>query len=425
MLTGSATLLFSDSIESTTSLITQIPIPETISESPEHAVNPEPTVQEKASDLALAQPDLINIEHSIKSGESLSVIFSKFNFSKKDLHNIVYQNKSGKLFSTIKPGKQIIFKVDSEGQLQQVKYQKNTRDTLIAERNDDHFNVVIVSKPIHRETAHAQMTIHSSLFLDGKKAGLSDKLMMELANIFAWDIDFAMDLRQGDHFTVVYEKLFVDSEEFGTGDIISAEFVNQGKAFTAVRFNDSKGNSNYYTPEGKSLRKAFLRSPVDFARVSSHFNLRRRHPVLNKIRAHKGVDYAASTGTPIKATGEGKITFRGSQRGYGRVVVVQHGQKYSTKYAHMSRFRKGQKKGHFVKQGDIIGYVGKSGLATGPHLHYEFLVNGVHRNPLKIKLPTDNPIDNKSLEMFKQQTQPLLAQLSKVKAQNLLAKNQQ
>lgn len=367
----------------------------------------------------------ITIAHEIKQGESLSTIFSNFDLSKSDLHSIIHASDIGKQFATITPGKKLIVSINTEGQLQQLVYKKNSIDTLKANRNADGFDVEIISKQVERKSTSAQATIYSSLFLDGKEAGLSDKAIMQLADIFAWDIDFALNLRKGDQFTVVYEKIFVDGKEIDTGNILSAEFINRGHTYTAVKFEDKKGNVNYFTPDGKSMRKAFLRTPVDFARISSHFNLKRKHPVLNRIRAHKGVDYAARSGTPIKTTGDGKITFRGRKGGYGRVVIVKHGQKYSTLYAHMSKFRKGQKVGSPVKQGQTIGYVGRSGLATGAHLHYEFLINGVHRNPLTVKLPHSLPIKESFLAEFKEQTKPLIAELNKVKASSLLAQNKQ
>ncbi len=363
------------------------------------------------------------INHTIRQGESLSTIFSNLDLSKTALHKIVHANDTGREFATIVPGKKLQAKINSDGDLEQLIYQKNSIDTLIATLQGSEYDVKKISKNINREISSAQATIHSSLFLDGKKAGLSDKLIMELANIFAWDIDFALNLREGDRFTVVYEKLFVDGKEFNTGEIISAEFVNQNHTYTAVRFKDPQGHVNYYTPDGKSMRKAFLRTPVDFARISSHFNLKRKHPVLNRIRAHKGVDYAARSGTPVKSTGDGKIIFRGRKGGYGRVVIVQHGQNYTTLYAHLSRYKKGQRLGSRIKQGQVIGYVGKSGLATGPHLHYEFRINGSHRNPLTVKLPQADPINRSLLAKFKKQTEPLLAQLNKAKASSLLAQN--
>jgi murein DD-endopeptidase MepM/ murein hydrolase activator NlpD len=376
----------------------------------------------------ITKRELKTISHKINPGESLSIIFSKLDLRKSDLHKIIHANKIGKQFTTIRSGNKLLATIDSSNQLQQLIYKKDHTDTLKATRTDDSFNVEIISKPIERKISSAQTTINSSLYLDGKEAGLSDGRMMELISIFAWDIDFALDVRQGDQFTVVYEKIYVDDMEIFSGksladNIISAEFVNQGKTYTAVRFKDKKGNTSYFTPEGKSMRKTFLRTPIAHARVSSHFNLKRKHPVLNRIRAHKGVDYAARTGTNIKTTGDGKIVFRGRKGGYGRVVIVQHGQKYNTLYAHMSNYRKGQKVGQQVKQGTTIGYVGKSGLATGPHLHYEFRVNGVHRNPLTVKLPNTQPIKKSLLAEFKKQTQPLIAQLNKAKASTLLAQN--
>ncbi len=377
------------------------------------------------ADASAETARLDQITHTIKKGENLSTIFSDLNLSKADLHNIIHANDTGKLFASIIPGKDLQATLNAEGQLEQLIYRKNSIDTLIATRDGERFNVKKISKEINKEIASVQGTIHTSLFEDGKNAGLSDRLIMEMANIFAWDIDFALNLREGDRFTIVYEKLFVEGKEIDRGDIIAAEFVNKDDAFTAVRFENKHGEVNYYTPEGNSMRKAFLRTPVDFARISSHFNLKRKHPVLNRIRAHKGVDYAASTGTPVKSTGDGKIIFRGRKGGYGRVVIVQHGQDYTTLYAHLSNYKKGQKVGNRIKQGQVIGYVGKSGLATGPHLHYEFRINGVHRNPLTVKLPKTSPIDKSLLAEFKKQTTPLLAKLDKVKASSLLAQNQQ
>ncbi len=384
-----------------------------------------PEDQAHTIDEATNESTLVTLTHRIKKGENLSVIFEKMALSRKDLYRITHSNDLGKQFAHLKVGKELIAKTDAEGQLQELIYRKNAIETLIATRHSDNFDVAIQTKDIETQVASTQGSIQSSLFLDGKQAGLNDNLIMQLANIFAWDIDFALNLRKGDQFTVVYEKHLVDGHPVDGGEIISAEFVNQGKTFTAVRFIEPDGSKHYYTPDGKSLRKAFLRTPVAFARISSPFNLHRKHPVLNRIRAHKGVDYAARTGTPVKTTGDGRIIFRGRKGGYGRTVVVKHGQKYTTLYAHLSGFKRGLKNGSRVKQGQVIGYVGQSGLATGPHLHYEFRINGVHRNPLTVKLPHANPIKKSLLAEFKAQAEPLLAQLNKAKASHLLAQNQQ
>ena len=363
------------------------------------------------------------LEHTVKSGENLSSIFSDLNLSREDLHKIVHANATGKQFAAVEPGQDVVATLNSSGELERLTYAKNPFETLIATRHDDGFDVELLSKKVDYQVASAKATIHSSLFEDGIQAGLPEKIILKLADIFAWDIDFALNLRDGDEFTVVYEKLFVEGREFDTGDILSVEFVNQGKTYTAVRFEDNQGNTGYYTPEGNGLRKAFLQTPMDFAKISSHFNLHRKHPILNTIRAHKGVDYSAAIGTPVKTTGDGKIVFRGVRNGYGNVVEIEHGQKYSTLYAHLSGFKSDQKLGSNVKQGDVIGYVGKTGLATGPHLHYEFRIGGQHVNPVTVKLPHSMPMDKALLAKFKAQTQPLVAQLRQAKGDAQVAQN--
>ena len=363
------------------------------------------------------------LEHTVKSGENLSSIFSAMDLAPEDLHKIVHANQTGKQFADVEPGQDVVATVNADGELEQLTYAKNPFETLIATRQNDGFDVKLLSKKIDHQINSAHGTIHASLFEDGTRAGLSEKLILKLADIFAWDIDFALNLRDDDQFTVIYETLFVDGKEFDTGEILGAEFTNQGKTYTAVRFEDNQGHSGYYTPEGNALRKAFLQTPMDFARISSHFDLHRKHPILNTIRAHKGVDYAATIGTPVKATGDGKITLRGVKNGYGNVVEIQHGTQYSTLYAHLSRFKVGLKQGGSIKQGDVIGYVGKTGLATGPHLHYEFRINGEHVNPLSAKLPRSLPLDSALLAKFKAQTQPLMAQLQQAKGAAMVAQN--
>ncbi|MDD5276420.1 MAG: peptidoglycan DD-metalloendopeptidase family protein [Methylovulum sp.] len=282
---------------------------------------------------------------------------------------------------------------------------------------------VRIEQPHRVEIPHRYISTHgiinTSLSAAGQKAGLSDELIMQLTNIFAWDIDFATKLRRGDQFTVVYENNSRTGEH-----IIAAEFVNQGKILTAVKYQDNDGNTNYYTPEGKVMRKAFLSTPVDFARISSHFDTNRKHPILNRIRAHKGVDYAARTGTPVKAAGDGEISFLGRKGGYGQVLIIKHGERYETLYAHLSKFKNGLHDGDAIKQGEVIGYVGQTGLATGPHLHYEFHVDGVHRNPETVDTRQASTLKNDYLADFKAQAQPVLSELYHAKAQTLFAKNQ-
>jgi len=234
---------------------------------------------------------------------------------------------------------------------------------------------------------------------------------MEMAGIFGWDIDFALDIRQDDKFSILYEEEFIDGKKYQNGNILAAEFTNQGKTFKAIRFTDKSGRTSYYTPEGRSMKKTFLRSPVDFRRISSRFG-KRKHPILKKRRLHKGVDYAARRGTPVQSSGDGKVIFKGRKGGYGRVVIVQHGSRYQTLYAHLNGFKRGLRVGKYVKQGQTIGFVGSSGRATGPHLHYEFRVNGTHRNPLTVKLPSSAPIKSAYKNDFMAYADRVLSQLN-------------
>jgi murein DD-endopeptidase MepM/ murein hydrolase activator NlpD len=235
---------------------------------------------------------------------------------------------------------------------------------------------------------------------------------LKLANVFAWDIDFVLDIREGDRFTAVYEQVYQDGKYLRDGEILAAEFVNNGKVYRAVRFVSDSGNVGYYAPNGLAMRKAFLRAPVEFTRVSSAFNPHRHHPILNLIRGHMGTDYAAPTGTPVHAAGDGHVSFAGQRGGYGNAIILAHGANISTLYGHMSRFARSIHVGTRVQQGDVIGYVGMTGLATGPHLHYEYLVGGVHRNPQTVQLPGAEPLRAQELQRFRAAAAPLIAALS-------------
>lgn len=288
-------------------------------------------------------------------------------------------------------------------------------------RDKDTFIAEFVSLPVETRVRHARAQIESSLFMAALNAGMSEQLTMNLAGIFAWDIDFVLDIRTGDSFTVIYQEIWQDGEFLRDGEILAAEFVNEKKTFRAIRYEDPNGDVGYYTPDGHNMRKAFLRAPVDFTRVSSRFNPRRLHPVYKKVRAHKGVDYAAPTGTPIRAAGDGKVVFRGRKGGYGNAVILQHGGNITTLYAHMSRFAK-PRVGTRVKQGQIIGYVGRTGTATAAHLHYEYRINGAHRNPRTVSLPKAKPVPRSFREDFITKASPLLAQLDLVNQTRLAAK---
>lgn len=368
-------------------------------------------------------------EIKVKSGDNLTAIFKRAGLDTRAVYEVMQANESSKQLAKIKPGQLFEFDIDNESDdknaLRQLRFHQSKTKYLEVAREDAGFSFTDVEKSVETVKRFAEGTISESLFLAAQEAGLSDNLTMELANIFGWDIDFVLDIRKGDQFNLIYEELYLDGEKLKDGNILAATFINAGQEFTALRYTDETGNVAYYTPEGESMRKAFMRSPVSFARISSKFNLKRKHPILHKIRAHKGVDYAASSGTPIKATGDGKVIWAGTKGGYGRTVVIQHGQKYSTLYAHMRGYGKNIRNGRRVKQGQIIGYVGSSGMATGPHLHYEFRVNGVHRNPLTVKFPDAAPIAENKKQHFLSTTQEIKQQLAFYQQDNRLALNQQ
>jgi murein DD-endopeptidase MepM/ murein hydrolase activator NlpD len=354
--------------------------------------------------------DLQQHTETVKSGDNLSLLFQRAGLSDTSLFELMQSNTETKQLTRLHPKQQFHFEIDNK-KLYKLTYQKSKLNKVAFTRSDSGFDYQRISLKPDVIVAFRKATIENSLFLAGTNAGMEQSLIMEVANIFGWDIDFALDIRSNDDFSVLYEEHFLNGEKLRNGPILAAEFTNRGRTFKAVRYTDSNGDNNYYTPEGNSMRKAFLRTPVDFARISSHFNLRRKHPILNRIRAHKGTDYAAPTGTPIKAAGDGKVTWAGTKGGYGRTVMIQHGQSYKTLYAHMNKYGRGIKNGVRVKQGQIIGYVGSSGLATGPHLHYEFYLNGAVRNPVRVNLPKAKAIDKVELANFKIQTQPIVTSL--------------
>jgi murein DD-endopeptidase MepM/ murein hydrolase activator NlpD len=354
----------------------------------------------------------------VKRGDNLALIFSRSGVAAGDLHKVMTQGPAVNTLKRIFPGQTLQLRTDADGNLHELRYEESPTLGLHVVRKGDDFTATSIHRIPDRQTAYASAVIDSSLFMAGQKANLPDNMIMDLAGIFGWDIDFALDLRGGDHFTVLYDELFLDGERIGEGNILAAEFVNQGKVYQAVRYTDEAGRTDYYTPEGHSLRKAFLRTPVEFSRISSTFNLKRKHPILNRIRAHKGVDYAAPQGTPIKVTGDGRVVFRGVKGGYGNVVIVQHGSAYSTLYGHLSGFARSVNTGTRVRQGQTIGYLGMTGLATGPHLHYEFLVNGAHTNPLTVAFPDAMPIDKRFQHDFQKQAQAMVAQLDRVRGRS-------
>ena len=360
----------------------------------------------------------------IKRGDNLSVIFSRLGISPQSLHNILSIGDDTKTLKRIRPGQVIKLELAENSQLLQLMYEIDPIHSLRVWQNGDNgFKSSLIERPVEHRTAYSSGIITSSLFEAAQQAGMSDKMTMELAGIFGWDIDFALDIRDGDRFSVIYDDLYMDGNELRHGDILAAEFVNNGTTYRAISYTDAKGNTDYYSPDGKSMRKAFLRTPVEFSRISSYFTSARFHPILNRIRAHKGVDYAAPIGTPVRATGDGKVVFVGRKGGYGNAIELQHGARYSTLYGHLSHFARGLHRGGHVHQGQIIGYVGMTGLATGPHLHYEFRIDGVHRNPLKVHFPDVAPISARYKQDFMITSRRFLAQLEAIDGTSSVALN--
>lgn len=378
---------------------------------------PGQTAADAQADPAPGEPALTKL--IVRSGDSLERLFRRHDLKLADLAAMVDIDAAREHLVKLRPGNEIDVS-HRDGSVVSLTRELDRVRTLRITRSDEGFDVEIIEHPVETRTVGAHGVIRSSLFEAAQAAGISDKVIMDMAGIFQWDIDFIQDVRVGDEFTVIYDELWRDGAKLQDSSIVAAEFINQGRPYRAARYDDPNGNADYYTPEGRSVRKAFLRAPVDFARISSNFNPNRRHPVLNTIRAHRGVDYAASTGTPIRAAGDGKISFRGVNGGYGNTVIIQHGGNITTLYAHMSRFAD-VKRGSRVKQGQTIGYVGKSGLATGPHLHYEYRINGVHRNPRTVPLPPADPVPAQYLEDFETLSAGLWHQLDLYRSTQLAA----
>ncbi len=366
---------------------------------------------------AINPPPYQKLNLTIRRGDTLDKLFRQHDLDLGHLAEISRLEEARNRFRKLKPGDQFEITHD-QGDLVSMYSKLNLTSALKIERNDKGFKAEIVERPVEKRKRLAHGTIETSLFESAADAGLSDRVIMNIAGIFAWDVDFVLDIRSGDDYYVQYEEIWQDGEYVTDGDIIAAEFNNNGRTHQAVRFVDDEGRSDYFTPDGHSVRKAFIRAPVDFTRISSNFNPRRRHPILNTIRAHRGVDYAAPRGTPIKAAGDGKVIFRGVKGGYGNTVILQHGGNITTLYAHMSRFA-GVSVGSRVRQGQTIGYVGATGLATANHLHYEYRLNGVHRNPRTVELPQADPIDQRYRQRFLAAVEPILEELEDFKSTRL------
>jgi len=350
------------------------------------------------------------IQVIVGRNDTLDAIFRRMALDQADLAAIRQLPGIRQSLDFLKPGDAIKL-THQDAALEELTRKVSDTQTLKVVRQEDGFAASMIDDPVETRIRTASATIDSSLFQAAEAAEISDVLALKLANVFAWDIDFVLDIREGDRFTAVYEQIYQEGKYLRDGELLAAEFVNQGRVYRAVRFVTDSGTAGYYSPDGQPMRKAFLRAPLEFTRVSSVFNPHRKHPILNLIRGHMGTDYAAPTGTPVHAAGEGRVSFAGRRGGYGNALVLAHDHSVSTLYGHLSRFARNVRVGTHVKQGDVIAYVGMTGLATGPHLHYEYLVNGVHKDPQTVHLAGAEPLHAEALRKFRDAAAPLLAAL--------------
>jgi murein DD-endopeptidase MepM/ murein hydrolase activator NlpD len=374
---------------------------------PEHAIEP----------AGMEEWELVEV----KSGQSLDTIFKSQGYSAGLLHNILALNAETRNLKKIRPGDIFGFQNNSDGEFTRMRYSLDEASFLIVEQAPDGLSVSTLPRQISSKILEARGSIDSSLFLAGKAAGLSDGMVMKLANIFGWDIDFVLDIRTNDRFSLIFEKIYRDGEYLRDGEILAATFINQGDKYQAIRYEADNG-PQYYAPDGRHMRKAFLRAPLNFSYISSSFNPKRFHPILKRVKAHNGIDYRAPTGTPVYAAGDGRVIKSSKDQYNGHHVFIQHANNIVTKYLHFTN--RAVKNGERVKQGEVIGYVGATGLAEAPHLHYEFVVNGAHRNPRTVSLPAVLPLEGKYLESFKVHAAPYLNQLSRLESASMYASTQ-
>ena len=366
--------------------------------------------------LALAEDSNLEVpfiekERLIKRNDSLFAILNQLEVPKEDIINLINSKKSS-LLSKIEVGDKIRIFVDSNGFLQKLFYVDDFEKGVLAERKNNEFTISKYINEIEKVKVFKHVVIEDSMYMSGLREEIPDSVLMDLAYINGWDIDFTHDIQPGDNYSLIYEEIIVNGEKVVDGDILISEFNNKEKKYVAVRFNIDRDNAEYFNPDGENVKKAFLRSPVEISYISSKYNLKRRHPVLHTIRAHRGVDYAANTGSPVRATGDGTVSFAQYNGGCGNEVKIKHSEDYETRYCHLDRFNPRTKVGRKVKQGQTIGYVGSTGLATGPHLHYEFHVNGKHTDPPKVRFPNASPIDSSQLTAFKTKFKSLQKELN-------------
>ncbi len=378
-----------------------------------------------AAPLTAAKPELANdytqepsqILVKIEKGDSLYGVLASHGLSGSESASLTTLPHVSEYLTNLRPGDELELSFDGSHRLIGVTREIDLEKTLhITRAADNKFESTLDVQPLERSIQVADLKLDSSLFVDGAAAGLSESMIMELYSIFQWTVDFNREVRAGDVVTVLYESFSKNGKRVKDGNILAAEYKASDSTHSAYR-HVRNGQRTYFDSDGQSLKKQFLRNPIK-ARITSRFNLKRKHPIRHTIRAHKGVDYGAPTGTPISSAGDGRVVFQGVRGGYGNTVEIQHGDRYTTLYAHLSRFPKNLKKGSRVSQGQVIGYVGKSGLATGPHLHYEFRVDGIHHDPQKVKLPGSSPLEKNELVAFKENIEPLRSQLASLRQDN-------
>ncbi|MFL6652465.1 MAG: M23 family metallopeptidase [Sulfurifustaceae bacterium] len=391
-------------------VIPRVPLPTDAAPAP--AETPAETPVAEAP--AVPEPHTDRIDFVVRRDDTLERIFRALKLSLNDLTAILGVPAARQNLAQIKPGAQITV-VHADGAVKSLSYRTSETETLSVARNATGFAAEVIKTAIEVKTVPAHATVDASLFTAARTAGVSPETMLQLANdVFGWEIDFALDIRRGDRFNLVYENKYHDGEYIGDGRILAAEFVNDGEAHRAVYYASSDGRvAGYFTPDGRSVRRAFLRTPLDFTRASLAFNPARPQPVLHMIRAHQGVDYVAPTGTIVKAAGDGRVSFAGENGDYGKVIIIDHGAGVSTLYAHLATFEKGLHNGQEVKQGDVIGTVGRTGAATGPHLHYEYRVKGTPTDPRTVKLAEGARIPAAYAEDFQTKAKVLLAEIER------------
>ncbi len=365
---------------------------------------------ETVADVTLERLDEAWLEHRIRPGESFFQAMRAMGFGPSTVQSVMDAGQQARSLLDLKPG-QVLRASATDGELQALDLEIDPINRLEVRRDFDGYSALLHTRPTQAVQTQAAGVINSSLYMSAQQAGLSDRLILELAEMFGWDIDFTQDLQPGDRFSVIYNELTLDGEKVRDGDILAAEFVNKGKVLRAVRYTDPDGRVAVYKPDGSSMRKAFSRNPLPVTRITSRFNPNRLHPIFKTVRPHRGVDYGAATGTPVRVTGDGQVAFAGRQGGYGNVVIVDHGRGNRTLYAHLSRFAPKMRVGQRVNQGQVIGYVGSTGWATGPHLHYEFQVNGQTKDPLTVALPNAQPLPDAYRRHFQTQTSGWVAKL--------------